>query len=122
MTPLRYDPAVLERFPAIRAALVVVEAHPGAAPPALRALHAAAQQEVASRLRAQSIADIPSITAWRRAFRHLAPTRPSTGARPSHCSAGSTRVTGSHRKLLDELLVIESLAAGRGLSRRLSEQ
>lgn len=70
MTPFRYDPAVLERFPAVRAALVAVEgAHPGPATPALRAVHAAAQEEVAARLRAQPIADIPSIAGWRRAFR-----------------------------------------------------
>jgi DNA/RNA-binding domain of Phe-tRNA-synthetase-like protein len=70
VTPFRYDPAVLERFPAVRAALVAVEgAHPGPATPALRAVHAAAQEEVAARLRAQPIADIPSIAGWRRAFR-----------------------------------------------------
>lgn len=70
MTPFRYDPAVLERFPAVRAALVAVEgAHPGPATPALSAVHAAAQEQVAARLRSQPIADIPSIAAWRRAFR-----------------------------------------------------
>jgi DNA/RNA-binding domain of Phe-tRNA-synthetase-like protein len=70
VTPFRYDPAVLERFPAVRAAWVAVEgAPPGPAPPALRAVHAAAQEEVAARLRSQPIADIPSIASWRRAFR-----------------------------------------------------
>jgi DNA/RNA-binding domain of Phe-tRNA-synthetase-like protein len=78
VTPFRYDPAVLELFPAVRAALVAVEgAHPGPATPALSAVHAAAQQEVAARLRAEAIADIPSIAAWRRAFRAFGtdPTR-----------------------------------------------
>jgi DNA/RNA-binding domain of Phe-tRNA-synthetase-like protein len=70
VTPFRYDPAVLERFPAVRAALVAVDgAHPGPAPPALSAVHTAAQEEVAARLRSQPIADIPLISGWRRAFR-----------------------------------------------------
>jgi DNA/RNA-binding domain of Phe-tRNA-synthetase-like protein len=70
VTPFRYDPAVLERFPAVRAALVAVEgAHPGPGTPALSAVHAAAQEQVAAQLRSQPIADIPSIAAWRRAFR-----------------------------------------------------
>ena len=64
MTPFRYDPAVLERFPAVRAALVAVEgAHPGPATPALSAVHASGQEQVTVRLRSQPIA------AWRRAFR-----------------------------------------------------
>jgi DNA/RNA-binding domain of Phe-tRNA-synthetase-like protein len=65
----RYDRAVLERYPAVHAAVVHLEGIPDAdAPPALAEHYRAAQAEVAQRLATTPIAALPSIAAWRRAF------------------------------------------------------
>ena len=64
-----YDDAVTRRFPAIRAG--VIEATGlvnGPSPAGLLAEYRAEQEAAAKRLTVTPIADIPSITAWRRVF------------------------------------------------------
>ena len=65
----RYDPAVLERYPAIHAGIVAASRLTnGSTPPALLERYRAAQREVAQRLATTAVAELPSIAAWRRAF------------------------------------------------------
>jgi DNA/RNA-binding domain of Phe-tRNA-synthetase-like protein len=65
----RYDSAVLERYPTIQAGVVQVSGLiNGPTPPLLQERYRAAQQEVAARLAAAPVAELPSIAAWRRAF------------------------------------------------------
>ena len=69
MTRFAYDPALRERYPDVRAA--VIEAGGlvnGPSPEALLADYRAEQSAACERLRATPIAEIPSIAAWRRAF------------------------------------------------------
>jgi DNA/RNA-binding domain of Phe-tRNA-synthetase-like protein len=64
-----YDPAVVEEFPAIRAAVVhATGLTNGASPPGLVQRYEAGQRAAAERLDGTEMADIPSIAAWRRAF------------------------------------------------------
>lgn len=72
-----YDPAVVERYPAIRAGVVGATALANLpSPPGLLAEYRAEQQAALGRLDATPIAELPSIVAWRRAFT-------SFGARPT---------------------------------------
>lgn len=65
----RYDPAVLDRYPGVHAGIVVASGLTnGPTPPALLERYRAAQQEVAARLATTPPAELPSISAWRRAF------------------------------------------------------
>ncbi len=65
----RYDPAVLDRYPGVHAGIVVASGLTnGPTPPALLERYRAAQQEAAARLAATPPAELPSISAWRRAF------------------------------------------------------
>jgi DNA/RNA-binding domain of Phe-tRNA-synthetase-like protein len=70
MTELfRYAPDLIERYPTICAGLVhATGLDNGAGSPHLVAEHRAEQQVASGRLAATSIADLPSIAAWRRAF------------------------------------------------------
>lgn len=64
-----YDDAVLAEFPTIRAGLVHARALVnGPSPAALVAEYESEQRAVAERLATTSIAELPSITAWRRVF------------------------------------------------------
>ncbi|MFN0090073.1 MAG: B3/4 domain-containing protein [Acidimicrobiales bacterium] len=74
----RYDPEVLERFPGIRAGIVLAEGVVnGPASPALAAAFAAEQRAVGAQLAGESLAELASIAAWRRAFSAfgVAPTK-----------------------------------------------
>jgi DNA/RNA-binding domain of Phe-tRNA-synthetase-like protein len=70
MTELfRYDPAVIERYPTIRAGLVhATGLSNDSSSPELRAEYHAEQQAAVARLAVTTVADLPSIAAWRRAF------------------------------------------------------
>ena len=64
-----YDPAVLERFPTIRAGVIYVSGLLiGHSPDELTAMYIAEQAAVTSRLEEAPIASLPSIAAWRRTF------------------------------------------------------
>ncbi|WP_170225500.1 B3/B4 domain-containing protein [Pseudonocardia cypriaca] len=65
----RYDRAVLDRYPDVRAGVVVAAGLTnGPTPPALFERYRTAQKEVADRLATTPPAALPSIAAWRRAF------------------------------------------------------
>lgn len=64
-----YDPAVLERFPLIRAGVVHATGlrnHPSS--PELAASYAAEQAAVLDQIGTTPLAEIPSVASWRRAF------------------------------------------------------
>jgi DNA/RNA-binding domain of Phe-tRNA-synthetase-like protein len=64
-----YDATVLERFPTIRAGVVrVTGLSNGPSPSGLLDTYRREQESGAERLRMQAIAELPSITAWRRVF------------------------------------------------------
>jgi DNA/RNA-binding domain of Phe-tRNA-synthetase-like protein len=72
-----YDDAVAERYPTIRAGVIhATGLANGPSSPALRADYEAEQQTVAAKLAGTSLADLPSIAAWRRVFT-------SFGAKPT---------------------------------------
>ena len=72
-----YDDAIIERYPTIRAGVIhATGLVNGPSSPALLEEYRAEQQAAAKRLAVTAIADIPSITAWRRAFS-------SFGAKPT---------------------------------------
>lgn len=65
----RYDRAVLDRYPDVRAGIVHASGLTnGPTPPALLQRYRTTQEEVAQRLAATPPAGFPSIAAWRRAF------------------------------------------------------
>lgn len=65
----RYDAAIIERFPSVRAGLIHATSLTNhASPPELIAEYAAQQQATLARLSEVPIAETPSIAAWRRAF------------------------------------------------------
>ncbi len=64
-----YDPVLFERFPALTTGVIGASGlSNGPTPQELTDEYGAAQAEVAARLADEPIAEIPSITAWRRAF------------------------------------------------------
>lgn len=64
-----YDDAVIERYPTIRAGVIRATGLSNAPSPSqLLEAYEAEQRVVAERLKASSIADLPSIAAWRRVF------------------------------------------------------
>lgn len=72
-----YDPAIIARYPGIRAGVVQATGLVnGPSAPELRAAYRAEQAAVAARLGDSSLADLPSIAAWRRTFS-------SFGAKPT---------------------------------------
>lgn len=73
-----YDNAIIERFPTIRAGVIhATGLINGPSQPRLLEEYRAEQQATAERLDATTIADLPSITAWRRVFSEFGakPTR-----------------------------------------------
>lgn len=70
MTRFRYDAALLERFPAIVGGMLLAEGvQNGPTPPALLEQYRAEQAAVSQRLAATALSTIPSLAAWRSAFR-----------------------------------------------------
>lgn len=64
-----YDHEILERYPTIRAGVLLATGLVNRpSPPELVAAYQAEQQAVARRLEVSAMADLPSIAAWRRAF------------------------------------------------------
>lgn len=73
-----YDPAVVERFPTIRAAVLHASGLAnGPSPPELVRQFGAEQEAALVRLQAMALAEMPSIVAWRRVFTRFGaePTR-----------------------------------------------
>ncbi len=69
MTAFAYDATLLERFPTIHAGVVqAVGLANGPAPPELLDHYRAEQAVVSQRLGGLSLAEVPSLAAWRRAF------------------------------------------------------
>ena len=67
--PFAYDPAITERFPAIRAGVVSASGlSNGPGPEDLSAEYRAEQAEARRRLATTPISETPSVSAWRRAF------------------------------------------------------
>ena len=67
--PFDYDSSVLDRFPTIRAGVIVASGlSNGPAPPALRDRYASEQQSVLAEIGETPLAEIPAVAAWRRAF------------------------------------------------------
>ncbi len=66
----RYDPEIIDRFPAIVGGVLHVEGvRNGPSSPALTEAFATEQQAVLERLGDTPLSDVPSLAAWRRAFR-----------------------------------------------------
>jgi DNA/RNA-binding domain of Phe-tRNA-synthetase-like protein len=64
-----YDQAILQRFPSIRGGILFVRGlQSGLAASDLAREYALEQERVKTRLGDSSLADLPSIAAWRRAF------------------------------------------------------
>lgn len=64
-----YDPTLVARYPTLRAGVVEVSgAHDGPSPAALVEAFAAEQRATMAALAEVSLADVPSIAAWRRVF------------------------------------------------------
>ena len=69
-TIFRYDPAILERYPAIVGGVILARGIAnGPTPPALQAAYAAEQAATIARIGATPLSQIPSLSAWRAAFR-----------------------------------------------------
>ena len=66
----RYDPEIIDRFPAIVGGVLHVEGvRNGPSSPALTEAFATEQQAVLERLGDTPLSEVPSLAAWRRAFR-----------------------------------------------------
>jgi len=74
----RYDPALVERFPTIHAAVILArDLRNGPTSPALAQLYAAEQAAVKARLGDSALGDVETFVAWRRVFSGfgVAPTK-----------------------------------------------
>jgi DNA/RNA-binding domain of Phe-tRNA-synthetase-like protein len=70
MALFRYDPAILERFPGIVGGVIhATGVTNGPTPPGLVEAFAATQAAVRTRIGETPLSEIPSLAAWRRAFR-----------------------------------------------------
>jgi DNA/RNA-binding domain of Phe-tRNA-synthetase-like protein len=70
MTRFRYDPEILERFPSIVGGVLIADRlDASATDPALATAFAAEQRVVLDRLGETPLSEVPSLAAWRRAFR-----------------------------------------------------
>ena len=70
MTLFRYDEAIAARFPGIVGGVIHgVGVHGGVAPPGLRDALAAEVDAARARIGERSLSEVPSLAAWRRAFR-----------------------------------------------------
>src|SRR5215204_2705746 len=66
----RYDPAVLERYPDVVGGVILARGVAnGPTPPALREAYAAEQAATVERIGATPLSQLPSLGAWRGAFR-----------------------------------------------------
>ncbi len=66
----RYDPAIIERYPTIvGGTLHVTGASNGPTPATLAQAYAQEQQQTLARIGATPLSELPSVNAWRRAFR-----------------------------------------------------
>jgi DNA/RNA-binding domain of Phe-tRNA-synthetase-like protein len=69
LTLFRYDAAIVERFPTVVGGVVHARGvRNGASPPALVAAYRDEQRRVLERVGSTPLAELPSLTAWRRAF------------------------------------------------------
>lgn len=69
MALFQYDPAVLDRFPAIVGGVIWVRGlRGGPTPPPLRDAYLAEQRAVLERLGDTPLSELPSLSAWRRVF------------------------------------------------------
>jgi len=70
MASFRYDPAILERFPGIVGGVIhATGVTNGPTPPDLADAFAAEQATVLARIGTTPLSELPSLAAWRRAFR-----------------------------------------------------
>jgi DNA/RNA-binding domain of Phe-tRNA-synthetase-like protein len=70
MTAIRYDAALLAQFPTICGGMVIARGLTnGPTPDALAAAYTAEQAQVRARLNGVGLGDVPSLSAWRTAFR-----------------------------------------------------
>jgi DNA/RNA-binding domain of Phe-tRNA-synthetase-like protein len=70
MTRFRYDPDIVDRFPSVAGGVLRADGlHAGATPPDLSGAFAAEQRAVLDRLGDTPLSEVPSLAAWRRAFR-----------------------------------------------------
>ena len=70
MSLFRYDPPIVERFPGIAGGVIhAVGVANGPTPPALAEAFDAAQAEVIARIGTTPLSELPTLAAWRRAFR-----------------------------------------------------
>jgi DNA/RNA-binding domain of Phe-tRNA-synthetase-like protein len=70
MTRFRYDPELIERFPAVVGGVLLADGlTAGATAPELAQAFAAGQKAVLRRLSETALSEVPSLFAWRRAFR-----------------------------------------------------
>jgi len=67
--PFRYDPAVIDRFPAVVGGVIVATVRNGPSPEALAAALAAEVAVARERLAGTPLSEVPSLAAWRRVFR-----------------------------------------------------
>ena len=69
-TIFRYDPAILDRYPDIVGGVILARnITNGPTPPALQAAYAAEQAATIARIGATPLSQLPSLSAWRAAFR-----------------------------------------------------
>ncbi len=69
LTIFCYDPALLERYPTLRAGVILASSlHNGPTPPPLAEAFRAEQLATLARIGDTPLAEIPSLAAWRRAF------------------------------------------------------
>jgi DNA/RNA-binding domain of Phe-tRNA-synthetase-like protein len=70
MPLFRYGPDIVERFPAVVGGVLLADAlASGETPPALAAAFMAEQRAVLERIGETPLSEVPSLAAWRRAFR-----------------------------------------------------
>ena len=70
MARFRYDPELIERFPGVVGGVLLADGVAGGpTPPGLAEAFAAEQPAMLARLRETPLSEVPSLFAWRRAFR-----------------------------------------------------
>jgi DNA/RNA-binding domain of Phe-tRNA-synthetase-like protein len=65
----RYDPAIIERFPTVVGGVIVATVRNGPTPPSLATALTAEVAAARTRLEGIPLSEVPSLNAWRRAFR-----------------------------------------------------
>lgn len=83
MATFRYDAAILERFPAITGGVIMATGvRNGPAPEPLRAAYVEEQRATVARIGATPLSQLPSLAAWRSAFRRF-------GVDPTQCRSAA---------------------------------